>query len=55
MRRWTQLDKVGEVTVLWNGQDGEGHLVPPGMYLVKLSAGTSAGDFAAIRLVSLVY
>ncbi|MCC7262603.1 MAG: hypothetical protein IT369_08800 [Candidatus Latescibacteria bacterium] len=55
MRRWTQLRKVGEATVLWNGQDGEGHLVPPGMYLAKLSAGTSAGDFAAIRLVSLVY
>ena len=49
------LRKVGEVRESWDGRNDEGSLLPPGMYLMKISAETDAEDFTSTQLISLVY
>jgi DNA-binding beta-propeller fold protein YncE len=41
---------VGEQTILWNGQDRDGHAVPPGLYFVRLSTGTETVVQTIVRL-----
>ena len=55
IRRLTMLRKVGAFAETWDGRNQSGALAAPGMYILKLSAATDAGDFASTRLVALVY
>jgi hypothetical protein len=55
VRTWTTTRKVGSFAERWDGRDAGGALLPPGMYVARLSADTDAKDFAATRVVALVY
>ena len=39
----------------WDGRDGRGQLLPPGIYLLRLRVDTDDGEFSVERLVSLAY
>lgn len=47
--------KISTYLERWNGMDQDGALVPPGVYLVKVTAETDAGDVVATRLVAVAY
>lgn len=47
--------EVGEYTAVWGGTGAGGHPVPPGIYVVKLSAATDAGEFSSVHLIFLAY
>ena len=49
------LRKVGAFSESWDGRNQSGALATPGMYILKLSAATDAGNFASTSLVALVY
>lgn len=55
MRSWTQSRRVSAVNETWDGLDGAGHLVPPGTYVVRVTAETDERDWSAVRVVSVVY
>ena len=55
VRRWTNDRAVGSFSEAWDGTDDEDNLVPPGLYLMKLTGNTDEGDFASTRVVSVVY
>ncbi len=55
VRRWATLMGVGSFTQTWDGAGGDGRLVPPGMYLVRLRGETDSGEFGSTHLVSLAY
>ena len=39
----------------WDGRNDAGHLVPPGVYLVRVAVNSDAETFARARLVGVVY
>ena len=39
----------------WDGRDGRGELLPPGIYILRLRVDTDDGEFSVQRLVSLAY
>ena len=39
----------------WDGRDGRGQLLPPGIYVLRLKVYTDDGEFSVERLVSLAY
>ncbi len=39
----------------WDGRDGRGELLPPGIYLLRLKVDADDGEFSVERLVSLAY
>ena len=39
----------------WDGRDGRGDLLPPGIYILRLQVDTDDGEFSVERLVSLAY
>ena len=45
----------GPQTIHWNGQDDSGQLVPPGLYLLKLSVNTDTGSEEQTHLVGVAY
>jgi len=55
VRTWTRSQKVGSYSQPWNGRDDNDNVVPPGIYLVRLTANTDGGDIVATRTVSVVY
>lgn len=55
VRTFTTEHKVGSYKQPWDGRNDDEHLVPPGLYLVRLKANTDAGDIVATRVVSVVY
>lgn len=55
VRSWTNDRDVGGFTENWDGQNNDGGLVPPGIYLMKLTGDTDDGDFVSTRVVSVVY
>ena len=55
VRRWTNDRAVGSFSEAWDGTDDEDNLVPPGLYLMKLTGNTDEGDVASTRVVSVVY
>ena len=55
VRRWTNDRAVGSFSEAWDGTDDEDNLVPPGLYLMKLTGNTDDGDVASTRVVSVVY
>ena len=54
-RLYDQRDLSGPNTVLWNGRDDHGGLVPPGVYVMRLAADTDGGETAQIRSVAVAY
>ncbi len=55
VRHWTNERSVGSFTEAWDGTNGDDNLVPPGLYLIKLTGDTDNGDFVSTRVVSVVY
>ncbi|MFA6109222.1 MAG: gliding motility-associated C-terminal domain-containing protein [Candidatus Latescibacterota bacterium] len=51
----TRAAKISSYLERWNGMNQDGTLVPPGVYLVKVTAETDAGDIVATRLVAVAY
>ena len=49
------LFDAGSHTLRWDGRDAAGTRVPPGLYLLKLTAETDNRDFAATRVLSVAY
>ena len=45
----------GPHQVQWDGRDGRGQLLPPGIYILRLQVDTDDGEFSVERLVSLAY
>ena len=55
VRIYDQRDLSGPNQVTWDGRDAAGQVVPPGLYLVRLSADTDAGKMTEMRSVAVVY
>ena len=55
VRIYDQRDLSGPNQVTWDGRDAAGQVVPPGLYLVRLSADTDAGKTTEMRSVAVVY
>jgi hypothetical protein len=55
VRIYDQQDLSGPNQVTWDGRDGAGQIVAPGLYLVRLSADTDAGITTEMRSVAVVY
>jgi hypothetical protein len=45
----------GRFSAAWDGRDGEGHLLAPGLYIIRLAVDTDQGLATAERVVSLAY
>jgi hypothetical protein len=50
-----ELQKEKEWQYVWDGRDGAGKLVPPGVYLCRIRAGSDAGEYTVSRTVGVVY
>ena len=50
-----QTQAAGRHSAVWNGRDAYGELVPPGLYLARIKAATSEGDFERLREISVAY
>ena len=48
-------DLSGPNTVRWDGRDGQGQMVPPGLYVLRLVAETDAGETARLRTIAVAY
>ena len=55
VRIYDQYDLSGPNQVTWNGSDGSGGTVSPGLYVVRLSADTDAGETTEMRSMAVVY
>ncbi len=55
VRIYDQYDLSGPNQVIWNGSDGSGGTVSPGLYVVRLSADTDAGKTTEMRSIAVVY
>jgi len=49
------LREVGEYSTVWDGMGAGGHPVPPGTYVVKLSAATETGEFSSVHPIAVAY
>ncbi|MBT4498851.1 MAG: hypothetical protein HOC74_14075 [Gemmatimonadetes bacterium] len=49
------LRQVGEYTEVWDGTRRGRDIVPPGIYMMKISAKTDTGEFSLTRLIALAY
>ncbi len=47
--------QTGRYTEVWNGSNNDGGLVPPGVYICKVSADTDAGAFEEVQTIAVVY
>jgi len=54
-RLYDDRDLSGPKEVIWDGRDDNGNTVPPGLYLIRLSADTDAGKTTQIRSVGVAY
>ena len=52
---YNQMDLSGPQEIRWDGRDDEGRLVPPGLYLIRITANTDAGENTQLRPVAVVY
>ena len=50
-----QSGSSGEYALLWDGRDGAGNMVPPGVYLFRLSIDSDKPTRAFTRLVGVAY
>ena len=51
----SQEQEAGRHLAKWDGLDDHGSLVPPGLYLVRITVATSEGDFERLQHVAVVY
>ena len=54
-RLFSGLQGGGSYAMPWDGADGSGAALPPGIYLVRVTLASDAGGESAIRAVELVY
>ena len=47
--------QAGRYAKVWDGSDNDGDLVPPGVYICKVSADTDAGAFKEVQTITVVY
>lgn len=50
-----EIGQAGEVEFSWNGQDSEGNLVAPGVYLLRIKIDADDGAQEVLRTVSVAY
>jgi flagellar hook assembly protein FlgD len=53
--RQVRVMQTGTDGFRWDGQDENGRLLPPGLYIVRISLNADVGEQTARRLVNLVY
>ena len=46
---------AGETGLVWDGTDSGGQLVPPGLYLLRVSALLGRGDETVVRTIAVAY
>ena len=46
---------AGSFSALWDGRDGEGSVVPPGIYLYQVDLGADEENFVVSGTVSVAY
>jgi flagellar hook assembly protein FlgD len=46
---------AGAYDEAWDGRDDDGHLVPPGLYVLRVSAASDAETFHSSNTVGVVY
>ncbi|MBI2503789.1 MAG: hypothetical protein HYW07_11230 [Candidatus Latescibacteria bacterium] len=54
-RLYAERDLSGPNSVEWDGENEGGQLVPPGLYLLRLSVQTDAGETAQVHTVAVAY
>ena len=47
--------QAGHQELSWNGRNAQGHLTPPGLYLLELQIASDSGDRSVRRAVSVAY
>jgi hypothetical protein len=47
--------QAGHQELSWNGRNAQGHLTPPGLYLLELQIASDSGDRSVRRAVSVTY
>ena len=52
---WREPAASGRFSVAWDGRDGDGALLPPGLYLVRLRVESDKTEDTRQALLSLVY
>lgn len=52
---YAERDLSGPKSVAWDGKNNDGQLVPPGLYLLRLSVQTDAGETAQVHTVAVAY
>ena len=52
---YAQRDLSGPKNLAWDGRNNDGQLVPPGLYLLRLSVQTDAGKTAQVHTVAVAY
>ena len=45
----------GRFAIVWDGRDGSGSALPPGLYILRLVVETDGGTASSERIISLVY
>ena len=46
---------TGAPGLVWDGRDAAGSLVPPGLYLIRVSAQLGRGDETVMRTIAVIY
>lgn len=54
-RLYAERDLSGPNNVEWDGRNQDGQLVPPGLYLLRLSVQTDAGETTQVHTVAVAY
>ena len=49
------LQRGEEGEYVWDGQDGDGGLVPPGVYVCRIRVASDAGEYTVHRTIGVVY
>ena len=54
-RLFSGHQSAGPQTQTWDGRDGQGQLVPPGLYLLRADVQTEEGSFSRLHPVAVAY
>ncbi len=47
--------QAGHHELHWNGRNQQGHLSPPGLYILQLGIAGDAGEYSLRRTISVAY